>query len=186
MHVLLTGAGGDVGSHVLLYLLREGWDITSSDLRPLGDNLQKAVRSLSDRSIESTTELKNLLPVEFPTKSTAAGHHNHILCDLCDHLAVEQLFMDTEKNGKIDGVIHFGAIPTPLQHDHRLVHNNNVAGSWNVLKTACDHEVKNIIQASSVNAMGLSYTDGIHQTFERLPLDETLEMRPVCHVIDIS
>lgn len=81
---------------------------------------------------------------------------------------------------KFDGVIHLGAIPNPRPDlDDRVLHNNNVVGSFNIMRTAVDHGVKRIVQASSVNAHGLSYAPEGHTKFERFPITEDVERRPV-------
>ncbi len=69
-----------------------------------------------------------------------------------------------------DAVIHMGAIPSPGRHPDHVVHNNNVTGSYNALRAAVEVGIKRICQASSVNAIGLSYSRESH--FEYLPIDE--------------
>ena len=55
-------------------------------------------------------------------------------------------------------VIHMAAIPSPVRHPDHVVHNNNVVGSYNALRAAVEHGIMRICQASSVNAIGLSYS----------------------------
>lgn len=50
--------------------------------------------------------------------------------------------------------------------------------SYNVLRTAVDHGVKRIVQASSVNAHGLSYAPPGHTKFSKFPITEEVERRP--------
>lgn len=69
-----------------------------------------------------------------------------------------------------DAVIHMAAIPSPGRHPDHVVHNNNVVGSYNVLRAAAEHGIKRVCQASSVNAVGLSYSR--FSTFDYFPLDE--------------
>ena len=69
-----------------------------------------------------------------------------------------------------DAVIHMAAIPSPGRHPDHVVHNNNVVGSYNVLRAAAEHGVKRVCQASSVNAIGLSYSR--FSTFDYFPIDE--------------
>ncbi len=93
------------------------------------------------------------------------------LVDLTDVLAVDQLFAGSA----YDGVIHLGAIPAPTGLDERVVHNVNVTSNYNVIRTAADKGITRIVQASSVNAVGLTYTHAEHRTFQgvELPLTET-------------
>ena len=69
-----------------------------------------------------------------------------------------------------DAVIHMAAIPAPFRHPDHVVHNNNVTGSYNALRAAVEHGITRICQASSVNAIGLSFSRGPH--FDYFPIDE--------------
>ncbi|ORX33775.1 hypothetical protein BD324DRAFT_638536 [Kockovaella imperatae] len=148
MKLLLTGASGSVGSHTLKYLLARSHDITAVDI----------------------------VAIPIPTLSSTSatdrppGQLTTVTCDLADWKAVEELF--ASQTVPFDGVIHFGAIPNPLYHDPRIVHNVNVTSSYNVLQTAASHGVKRIVQASSVNAIGLSYTPEGHKRVDTFPITE--------------
>ena len=69
-----------------------------------------------------------------------------------------------------DAIIHMAAIPSPGRHPDHVVHNNNVVGSYNILRIAAELGIKRVCQASSVNAIGLSYSREPH--FEYFPIDE--------------
>jgi len=69
-----------------------------------------------------------------------------------------------------DAVIHLAAIPSPFRDPDHVVHNNNVTGSYNALRAAVEHGIMKICQASSVNALGLSFSRAPH--FDYFPLDE--------------
>jgi UDP-glucose 4-epimerase len=69
-----------------------------------------------------------------------------------------------------DAMIHMAAIPSPFRHPDHVVHNNNVVGSYNAMRAAIECGIRRICQASSVNAIGLSYSREPH--FDYLPLDE--------------
>jgi UDP-glucose 4-epimerase len=69
-----------------------------------------------------------------------------------------------------DAVIHMAAIPFPFQDPDHVVHNNNVVGSYNVMRAAIEVGIRRICQASSVNAIGLSYSRAGH--FDYFPNDE--------------
>ena len=69
-----------------------------------------------------------------------------------------------------DAVIHMAAIPSPGRHPDHIVHNNNVVGSYNVLRAAAELGIARVCQASSVNAIGLSYSRQPH--FAYFPIDE--------------
>ena len=149
MHILLTGSCGSLGRATLPYLLEHGHNITSVDLVPLP-------ASLADRPLPS---------------GATVSHH---VLNLCDYPALDKLFSTIQP---VDGLIHLGAIPDPLRHDARQVHGDNVLGAYNVMKTAIDHGVKRIVQASSVNATGFSYSPEGKQLHDVLPIDEAAAMR---------
>jgi nucleoside-diphosphate-sugar epimerase len=69
-----------------------------------------------------------------------------------------------------DAMIHMAAIPSPFRQPDHVVHNNNVVGSYNAMRAAIENGIMRICQASSVNAIGLSYSREAH--FDYLPLDE--------------
>lgn len=69
-----------------------------------------------------------------------------------------------------DALIHMAAIPSPLRHPDHVVHNNNVVGSYNALRAAVEHGIRRICQASSVNAIGLSFSRA--PRFDYFPIDE--------------
>ncbi|MEI7770572.1 MAG: NAD(P)-dependent oxidoreductase [Chloroflexales bacterium] len=72
--------------------------------------------------------------------------------------------------GGCDGLIHLAAIPTPDHHPDHVVHNNNVAASYNALRAAAQLGIRKICQASSINAVGQAYSRW--PRFDYLPLDE--------------
>lgn len=69
-----------------------------------------------------------------------------------------------------DAMIHMAAIPAPFSHPDHVVHNNNVVGSYNAMRAAIENGIMRICQASSVNAIGLSYSREAH--FDYFPIDE--------------
>lgn len=154
MHILLTGSSGRIGSHILRLLLDEGHSVFAVDVTPLPDEI---LTSLSD---------------------THKSRLEHRAVDLADIESIEALF---ERGGKqYDGLIHFGSIPSPNHDDPRVVHNNNVTGTYNILWTAAHKgKVKRMCQASSVNAVGMSFTKDEHWGMAYVPIDEKEPVRPV-------
>lgn len=69
-----------------------------------------------------------------------------------------------------NALIHLAAIPAPGQHPDHVVHHNNVLSSYNALRAAAEVGIARVCQASSVNALGLSYSRATH--FDYFPLDE--------------
>ena len=99
----------------------------------------------------------------------------HQALDLTDLSAIDKLFADDT----YDGVIHFGSIPDPVDKDPRVVHNNNVSGTYNILQTAASKGVRRMVQASSGNAIGMSFTPGDHWEQSYVPIDTESPMHPV-------
>ena len=70
-----------------------------------------------------------------------------------------------------DALIHMAAIPSPGRHPDHVVHNNNVVGSYNVLRAAAENGITRICQASSVNAIGHAFSR--RPRYDFFPIDET-------------
>lgn len=69
-----------------------------------------------------------------------------------------------------DAVVHLAAFTTPSQAADHIVHNTNVTGSYNALRAAVEHGITRVCQASSVNALGMSFSRA--PTHDYFPLDE--------------
>jgi nucleoside-diphosphate-sugar epimerase len=160
MRILLTGAAGRLGSHTLKYLLRRGHTIIALDRVDIPSWLLESLSDLSAAQKEAYTWYS---------------------LDVADYVSLEKLMRET----KVEAVIHLGSIPDPLSLDARIVHNNNVVGSYNIMQTAVSLGIMRIVQASSVNATGLSYTPDDHHRFYEMPVTEKhplLPVRPSCHL----
>jgi nucleoside-diphosphate-sugar epimerase len=114
------------------------------------------------------------LPPHLPPLTSPSTFH---IIDLLDHLSLERVLQSSSL--KINGVIHLAAIPHPLNRDPREVFANNAVTNYNVLRTVLDLGVERVVQASSVNAAGLTFTAPERQRFDALPLNEESPMRPV-------
>lgn len=97
---------------------------------------------------------------------TVAPHSDlrHLTLDLADYDALVSAFAGC------DAIIHLAAIPQPFGFPDHVVHNNNVVGSYNVLRAAVECGITRVCQASSVNAMGLSFSRA--PRFDYFPIDE--------------
>jgi UDP-glucose 4-epimerase len=95
-----------------------------------------------------------------------ASHLNlpFVELDLADYDAVLRAFQGC------DAIVHMGAIPSPGHLPDHIVHNNNVVGSYNVLRAAAELGITHVCQASSVNATGAAYSRWPH--YDYFPLDE--------------
>jgi nucleoside-diphosphate-sugar epimerase len=96
----------------------------------------------------------------------AEDHKNvrFVLAETSDYDALVSAFAGC------DALIHMAAIPWPFRQPDHVVHNNNVVGSYNAMRAAIECGIRRICQASSVNAMGLSYSRA--PRFDYFPVDE--------------
>ena len=59
-----------------------------------------------------------------------------------------------------DAVIHMAAIPNPLMLPEHEVFRINMVSNWNVLEAAEIHGIQKVVMASSINAIGASFSKG--------------------------
>jgi UDP-glucose 4-epimerase len=145
--VLVTGACGYIGSHTLVDLIENGYDVI-----PL-DNL-----SNSDGSL-----LKGVKAI------TGQEPHNRKI-DLCDK---EAFFKCLEQEGPIDGIIHFAAlkyvnesVEKPLEY-----HRNNLESLLNVLEAMERFSIKGLVFSSSCSVYGDVSPEDLPVT-EKTPLGD--------------
>lgn len=103
--------------------------------------------------------------VPSPTATATSENIRFVEADIGDY---EQMLAAFEG---CDALIHMAAIPSPLRDAEHVVHNNNVVGSYNAMRAAIERGIVRICQASSVNAIGLSFSRSAH--FDYFPVDET-------------
>ncbi len=129
MKVLVTGGAGYIGSHTVLSLLENNYDVIVYD-------------NLVNSSVESLDRVEKLAgkSVEF------------VEGDICDKAALSHVF----KKFKIDAVIHFAALKAvgesaqiPLSY-----YQNNVHGSVCLLEVMQENDVHNFIFSSSATVYG--------------------------------
>lgn len=132
MKVLVTGGCGYIGSHTIVDLLDNGFDVISAD-------------NLSNATEES------LKGVE---KITGKKVKNYAI-DLCDKDKTKSIF---EENPDLVGIIHFAALKSvgdsvfqPLRY-----FDNNLNSLLNILQYAKEFEVPHIIFSSSCSVYGNS------------------------------
>ena len=99
-----------------------------------------------------------------PSNDARKSEVAYIQADITDYTGMEDSFRGC------DALVHMAAIPAPGRHPDHEVHNNNVVGSYNVLRAAVEVGIHRVCQASSVNAIGLAYSRWPH--FDYFPLDE--------------
>ena len=128
--ILVTGGCGYIGSHTVVDLLDNGYDVVSID-----SNI---------RSKALTTER---------IKSITGKEVRNYAIDLCDKEATKQTLL---AEGKIDGIIHFAAlksVPESVQKP-ALYYRNNINSLVNLLELANELQIKNFVFSSSCSVYG--------------------------------
>lgn len=113
---------------------------------------------------EATKHGYQLVCLDRIRPSEGVSNHPFIQLDTADFDQLRAAFQGC------DAVIHMAAIPVPDTQPDHVVHNNNVAGSYNVMRAAVGAGIKRICQASSVNAIGHSFSRS--PRYDCFPLDE--------------
>ncbi len=128
--VLVTGGCGYIGSHTIIDLIENGFDVISID------------------NLSNSTEE----PLDAIEKITGKQVRNYEV-DLCDAKLTRAVF---EKHSDLIGIIHFAALKSvgesvfqPLRYFH-----NNLQSLVNVLACARDFKVPHLIFSSSCSVYG--------------------------------
>ena len=94
-----------------------------------------------------------------------------VRCDLVDAKSVEGVLRDAE------AVVHMGAIPGPMRVDPRVIFDNNVTSTFNVMTSSAELGLRRVVFSSSAFGMGWAH-DGNAFVPLYLPLDEEHPMVP--------
>ncbi len=129
MKVLVTGGAGYIGSHTVVELQNEGFDVVVVD-------------NLSNSSEESLRRVEKITGKKVP----------FYCADVRDRAAMEEIF----SVHKIDWVIHFAglkavgeSVQKPLEY-----YDNNLVSTFVLLETMRAHGVKNFVFSSSATVYG--------------------------------
>ena len=68
-----------------------------------------------------------------------------------------------------DAIVHLAGINAPIVAPEVEIHNNNVTTSYNILSAAAELGIPRVVQASSVNAIGLAWSR--QPVFDYFPID---------------
>jgi len=125
--ILVTGGAGYVGSHCVMELLKNAYDVLIFD-------------NLTTGHSETVETLKNFGNVEF------------IQGDLRDENSIAEAFIEK----KIDAVLHFAAYSQVGESvkDPQKYYINNVCGTLNLLKAMLENDVKKIVFSSTAATYG--------------------------------
>jgi len=128
--VLVTGGMGYIGSHTVVALFRQGYDVV------IADNLCNSDVLILDRIEQISDQRPRFHQI-----------------DLCDKVAVRNLF---EKESTIQAVIHFAALKAVGESVKKplMYYQNNLGSLLNLLEIMQDVGVNNIVFSSSCTVYG--------------------------------
>jgi len=122
--ILVTGGGGYIGSHTIISLLRNGYNVVAID-------------NFSNCKKNVITKLKKI------SKNNFLFYN----CDVRNYKKLASII----RNNKIKSIIHFAALKF-IEDSNRypkLYFNNNVDGSINLIKLSKKYNIKKFIFSSS-------------------------------------
>lgn len=128
--ILVTGGAGYIGSHTIVDLLQNGFDVICAD------NFSRSSH----------------LALEGIKRITGAEVKNYAI-DLCDPEETNKIFL---ANQDIAGIIHFAAyksVPESVEFPMRY-YENNMYSLFNILKCIEEFEIKNFVFSSSCSVYG--------------------------------
>ena len=130
MKVLVTGGTGYIGSHTVVELQEEGYEVI------IIDNLSNSKEEVVSR-IEMITGIKPLFEK----------------LDLCDTSQLKKFF---EKHSDIESVIHFAAFKAVNEsvREPMMYYRNNVVGMINLLNELVKRNIFNFVYSSSCTVYG--------------------------------
>lgn len=142
MKILVTGGLGFIGSHTVVELLNENYDVV------VVDNLYNSKEDVAEKIEKITGKTFKLYKY-----------------DLLEKEKLEEIF----KENKIDSVIHFAgykavgeSVKKPL-----IYYSNNLISTINLLEVMQKYEIKNIIFSSSATVYGDPGTPKYTENMER-------------------
>ena len=130
--ILVTGGAGYIGSHTVIALLENGFDVVIFDYLELGHK-------------EIVEVLKNI--------SAKCKVVDFIQGDLKDLSDIEKVF---EKHNDIEAVVHFAAysqVGESVKNPQKYYYNN-VYGTMNLLNAMLENNVKKIVFSSTAATYG--------------------------------
>jgi len=134
-YILVTGGAGFIGSHTVVELLQEGYEVIVID-------------NLSNSSEEALHRIE---------KITSKKIHKFYKIDLVDEPAVQKVFDELKtSNIKISAVIHFAGLKAvgestqiPLTY-----YDTNLRALSSLLRVMKDHKIRNLVFSSSATVYG--------------------------------
>ena len=145
MSVLVTGGAGYIGSHTVIDLLDNGYEVV------VVDNLCNSKKTALDRAQE-----------------IAGKSVKFYQADVCDIEALRNIF----KQEDIDSVIHFAGLKAVGESCQKplLYYQNNLISTLNLIQVMKENDCRNLVFSSSATVYGQPKSVPIKEDF---PLSTT-------------
>ena len=128
--ILVTGGCGYIGSHTIVDLLDNGFEVVSIDnnIRSKASTIQ-LIENVTDRQVKNYA------------------------VNLCDKIATKKVF---EQEPGITGIIHFAALKSVPESVHKplLYYRNNLESLINLLELSGEFGIQNFVFSSSCSVYG--------------------------------
>ena len=136
MNILITGATGFVGSHLLQYLLKNQQNSDDS-FRVITRNLNNNLKlDALKRAINNLTDKCEFFEGDITNKES-----------------IKEAFKD------VHSVYHLAALMTDQAAEFQNLNDVNIKGTENIIKLCIENNVKNLIYASSVVTIGSGFSN---------------------------
>lgn len=149
MKVLVTGAAGFIGSHIVHYLAKRGDSVVGLD----NINNYYDVNLKYSRLKEAGIEQEKIAWYKLVESATYANYR-FVQMNLEDRQAIQMLFA----NEGFDAVCHLGAqagVRYSIENPHTYI-ESNINGFINVLEGCRHNKIKHLVYASSSSVYGLN------------------------------
>lgn len=147
MHrILITGGTGFIGSHTCISLLSEGYDLFVVD-------------SLKNSTKKSLEKIKEIFKKD---NKDISSNLKFFEGDLKNKEFIDNIFKKAQKDDNpIKGVIHFAGLKAVAESVSKplLYWNNNVIGSYNLIKSMQENNCRTIVFSSSATVYGNTSED---------------------------
>jgi UDP-glucose 4-epimerase len=144
-HILVTGGSGYIGSHTVLSLLDNGFQVTILDKAIPNKVFQKYIQAIPEQC-------------------------QFVQGDLLDLDLVRQIVSECN----FDGVIHFAADPAYVSQEPDCInryYSNNIISSINLIETCRELEVNNFVFSSTAAMYGIPDSLPIMETSKLQPIN---------------
>ena len=147
MKILVTGAAGFIGYHVVKHLLSDGHEVVGIDNLNTYYDVQLKYARLAECGIE-----KEKIKVGLSVKSTVSSLYHFIKADINNCVVLYAIFEKTP----FTHVVHLAAqagVRYSLQNPYAYL-DSNISGFLNVLEVCRCYPVKHLVYASSSSVYG--------------------------------